>query len=213
MKTGKKVGFVLASMVAGFLSGVLNPVLFGVRGAILGGMLALGILACEVYRNAQKRDLSVGDILIAASVASLGAALLMKGWAVVIERFDLVSRNNDEFGGNDISEGLFGYTFLSCFLITVGIFLRYRNFTLKQRGYLNALCFWGLPFLSIFPRVAPSGDLNVITGFLFCWFGLLPFLLLWSRVAWLFGVFPKVATEKIGINPEPPVIGTERKDA
>ena len=192
MNIAKMVGFVLASMTAGFLSGILHPVLFGVRGAILGGMLALGILACEVYRKNQKRELSVEDILVTASIAALIAASLMEGWAVVIERFDLVTPGNEDFGMSRFSEGPFGYTFLSCFLITFGIFLCYRNYTLRQRGCFNALCFWVFPFLSIFSRVVPNGAPDDITGFVFCFgLGLLPFLLLWGGVAKLLGVFRK----------------------
>ncbi|HPR69374.1 MAG TPA: hypothetical protein PLJ99_08805, partial [Kiritimatiellia bacterium] len=42
--TQRKVLFVLVAAAAGFISGLLVPLVFGVRGAILGGALAIGAL-------------------------------------------------------------------------------------------------------------------------------------------------------------------------
>ncbi|MCL1919486.1 MAG: hypothetical protein FWG50_00170 [Kiritimatiellaeota bacterium] len=79
MKINKAVGFVLTSMAAGFLSGIFAPHVWGVRGAIFGGMLALGVLAYKKHGE-RKGHLAVAQALLIAIALSLAATLLIWGW-------------------------------------------------------------------------------------------------------------------------------------
>ena len=189
MKINKAVGFIFAGMAAGFVSGIMFPLELGVRGALFGGALAIGMLACEARRKA-KGHLSAGMTLIAAAVVALIVSLFAGGWEYIIRDMDVV-----EFGP---PKAPFVYTFLTGFLIAWGMFLCYRSYSLGQGRRLKALFFWGIPSLSAIPRAVifypPDGELprSVPVIAIFCLgVGVFPFLLLWGGTAWLFGFFRK----------------------
>ena len=191
----KAMGFILAAMVAGFLSGIMAPLALGVRGAIFGGVLAIGALVCRARQEA-KGHLPVGITLVVAMVAALVVSLFIEGWRIVIDRLgieDVASLPN----------GTYVYTCLTSFLIAWGLFLCYRSFLLRQSRWLKCLFFFGMPFLSTIPRAflfySPGGELPVGIPLiaLFCLgVGVLPFLLLWGLVARGFGFFRKDAHEE-----------------
>ena len=190
----RAVGFILAGMAAGFVSGISSPLVLGVRGAIFGGALAIGMLVCEIRREA-KGYLSDGVTLIAAAVVALAVSLLAGGWEYMIRDMDIV-----EFGPPKVP---FVYTFLTGFLIASGMFLCYRSYSLGQGRRLKALFFWGIPSLSAILRAvtfySPDSELprSVPVTAIFCLgVGVFPFLLLWGGTAWLFGFFRKGAHEE-----------------
>ena len=215
MKIVKTVCFVLVSMAAGLLSGFSHLVLFGGRGAILGGTLAIGLIAYEMYRKIRVR-LSAGATLIAASVTSLAAAQLMEGWAVVVRRLGFGPWNRGDFSMNEISQGPFGYTFLTCFLIMSGLFFCYRS--CAQRRYFSALFSLAIPPLSVIPRVVSAYGMSGVAGFangclLLFVLGLLPFLMMWiCSAALFFDFFSPKTYEETAVQPEPPASETERSD-
>ena len=187
--------FVLTGMAAGFASGLIVPFDFGVRGAIFGGILAVGMLVCEESRE-KKGCLPVRVTLIVAVTVSLVAALLMGGWSFITRDFFI----DEIFSFSNPILALYTSA-VGSFLISWGMFLCYRSYTLRQTEGLKSLFFFGMPLLSVIPRTASFGDLSsgesLVTVSLHCLaFGLLPFLLLWGLVARLFGFFRKKSYEE-----------------
>ena len=186
----KAIGFILAAMAAGFLSGIIMPLAFGVRGAIFGGALAIGMLACKARRET-KGHLSVGITVIITMAVTLVASLLIEGWLIVMERLLVF----DEFP----NDGTPVHTFLTGLLVALGMFLCYRSYLLNQRRSLKALFFLGLPSLSVLPRAASIVGLEAsyfVMSVAYCFVaGLLPFLLLWGLVAKVFGFFREATYE------------------
>ena len=182
----RSIGFVVASMVVGFLSGIFAPHVFGVRGAIFGGALAGGVLACDAYRK--KKGALPGTVVLAVAVAvSLGTFLLLYGRdAALLYLF------NTSFANMAGMSPTTSYSALTCFFISLGVLLCCRTYSF--------LYFFCIPLLSVLPRAIAlepgmrSGELPVgIPGlsFLCGMFGLLPFLLLWGGAARLFGFLRK----------------------
>ena len=179
----RSIGFVVTSMVVGFLSGIFAPHLFGVRGAIFGGALAGGVLACDAYRK--KKGALPDKVVLAVAVAvSLGASLLMCGWGKVARLCfpDIITYN--------LSQTTW-LSALTCFLISFGVLLYFQTPLPRY--------FWGMPLLSVFPRAIAIGA-GMLEGELAILFlaialsgviGLLSFLLLWGGVARLFGFLRK----------------------
>ena len=186
----RAIGFVVASMVAGFLSGIMVPYVYGARGAILGGLLASGVLACVSYRK--KKEVLPFTVVLGITVAvSLTAFLLMFGWdalllyladnAIIITTSDMLDMPLVRW-----------HSALTCFLISLGVLLYCKT-------HWRACFFW-LPLLSVLPRAIAleqqmrSGEfpISVLDGSFFCaMVGLLPFMLLWGFVAWQFGFLRK----------------------
>jgi hypothetical protein len=193
----RAIGFIVAGMAAGFVSGILNPLVFGVRSAIFGGMLAVGMLACAIYRE-NKEHLPAVVTLAVAVVASLVATIFIEGWLAVLRLVGYESMPSKV-------ELEFVYTFSSCVLIAWGMFLCFRSYTLGQNLFLRILLFFGIPALSVLPRAIAleeewgSGDLplDVLEISAYCFvLGLLPFLLLWGIVARAFGFFRAESYER-----------------
>ena len=183
----QSIWFVVASMAAGFLSGILSPQVYGVHGAILGGMLAGGVLTCNSYRK-KKASLPFTVILGYTAAVSLAAFLLIFGWDAL---FLYLANTTDIVSTADVPLTAW-HSALACFLITLGVLLYCKNHSLT--------CFFLIPLLSVLPRAIAfeqemgSSEVPIgVLGFsLFCTVcGWLPFMLLWGGVARLFGVFRK----------------------
>ena len=170
----RAIGFVISSIAAGFLSGIFEPHVWGVRGAILGGMLAGGVLACDAYRK--KKGALPGTVIVTCAVViSLAAFLLIDGWDTIC---------SNPFGVPQAT----WHSFLTCFFISLGVLLGCRCH--------SRFAFFVIPLLSIIPRAIKFGagmELGEILSafFFFGIVGLLPFMLLWGCVAWRFGFFRK----------------------
>ena len=182
----RSIWFVIAGMVAGFLSGLIAPHVYGIRGAILGGALAGGLLACDACRK-KKGELPVAIALAVAAAVSLVTFLLLCGWDAALPC--LPDKLIADTSGMPPTTW---HNALTCFLISSGVLLYCKNH--------SAACFFLIPLLSVVPRAVAleqqmrSGELPM--GFLaislFCAVvGLLPFLLLWGGVARLFGFLRK----------------------
>ena len=202
----KSIGFIVVSTIAGFLSGISDVTTFAIRGAIFGGVLAIGMLACAVWHETKGR-LSVWATLVAAGVVSLVSTPLMEGVWMMFPEGNLM----------DAPDRIPVYTFLTGFLIAWGMFLRYRSYTLKQWRLVKVLFFLGIPALSVLPRAVlfyePGGELpiDIPAASILCFlYGLLPFLLLWGGVTRWYGFFRKETHEETDVNPEPSVSETER---
>ena len=177
----RSTGFVIANMVTGFLSGMYLPHVFGIRGAILGGTLAGGVLACDACRK-KKGELPVTVVLAVAVIVSLVAFLLIRVW-------DAVLLSDKTFA---IVPQITWHSALTCFLISLGVLFYYKTGSL--------LVFFWISLLSVIPRAIAlepgmrSGELpmGVLVISIFCGVaGLLPFLLLWLCAAWLCGLSPQ----------------------
>jgi hypothetical protein len=186
----RSIWFIVAGMVAGFLSGILLPHIYGVHGAILGGTLAGGVLACNSYRK-KKGELPLTVLLGIVVVVSLTTFLLMFAWDALLL---YLSAHAVIANTSDISDipRVAWHSALTCFLISLGVLLYCRTHSFA--------CFLLIPLLSVLPRAIVleqhmrSGELPVgfLTVSLFCAVvGLFPFLLLWGGVAWLFGFLRK----------------------
>ena len=210
MKINKAVGFVLASMAAGFLSGIAN-LTFSVPGALMGGALAIGVLACDVWRE-RKGALPVGATLAVAAAVSLAVSPLVTGWRVMFP--------SDEIDSN-INFAAFAYTGLNCLSISWGVLLYYRSHSLRQgrlllKGFLFLVM---MPSLGLLPRLLlhqrPDSSRDELPGLIWLivpciWGGLMLFLLLWGLAAKLFGIFSHRGAEIVGAVREPPSAqGTE----
>ena len=176
----RAIGFIAAGMAAGFLSGILATSVWGIHGAILGGMLAGGVLACDAHRK-KNRHLPLALVLAIAATVSLAAFLPIFGWdKIIVDPIDAPQTT---------WHGVF-----TCFFISLGVLLGCSNSSL---GYF----FW-IPLLSVIPRaigfkegLAEETRIGALTVSLFCFaFGLCPFLLLWGGVARLFGFLRKTPT-------------------
>ena len=197
----KAMGFILAGMAAGFASGITMPLVLGIRGAIFGGVLAIGALACRASHKS-KGYLAVWITLVVAVVVALVTSLSVEGWQIVIDRLGIETTTS-------LSNGTFVDICLISFPIAWGLFLCYRSFLLRQSWWLKCLFFFGMPFLSTIPRAvlfySPDGELPVDIPLIvpFCLlFGVNPFLVLWGGVAWWFGFVRKEAHEESQVESE-----------
>jgi len=188
MKMVKTIGFVLAAVAAGFGSGLVDPSRGGVRGAILGGVLAGGILMWEVYRERKGHPPVVPTLLFAVAV-SFVVTLLCQAWeALLVFYFDDAHTWGWWWLWLDSKR-----IFLICLSIALGVFLWYRNFSLRQNGLLGCLFFWGIPLLGGIANAClrrQSTDFFSSGAFSnWWWWGLLPFLVLWGVVVFVFAIF------------------------
>ena len=187
MKTVKAIGFVVAAMGAGVLSGCNDPWGYGVRGAVLGGVLAAGVIVCERWRQ-RKGALPLGVTLSVAVAAALAVTLILEP-----RRFVMTVNNGLENRHPFVSPET-AWVFLTCLLIACGLLLCHRSYSLRQRWFVRGLLFWGVSALSLFPRAALFGEtiVSLFTNSFMrvCYVGgLFAFLLLWGLVAWAFGFF------------------------
>ena len=174
MKIIKAVCFIIAGMAAGLGSGYWDITRGGVRGAILGGVLAGGILAWEAYRE-KKGPLPIVPTLLFAVAVSVAVASLCQAWDVI------------RFSSNVIWRSSWVSTFLTCLLITSSIFLWYRSFSLRQHWLLGCFFFWGMPSLG--GITYQSGSVIRLSFQSFWWqYGLLPFLVFWGIAGFLFAI-------------------------
>ena len=175
----RAIGFVAVGMAAGFLSGIVFPHVLGIRGAILGGTLAGGVLACDACRK-KKEELPFIIVFGIAVVVSLTSFLLMCGWGEVV-RFCVPDPITAQLSQTT------WHSALTSFLISLGVLLYCKTHLLRY--------FLGMPLLSAFPRAMTfNREMNLDdlpNALFFCLVGLFPFLLLWGCVAWRFGFFNK----------------------
>jgi hypothetical protein len=90
--THRKVLFVLVAAAAGFISGLLVPLVFGVRGAILGAALAIGALVLhprpgDGLRPAKSLAATLG-LSLAVAAAAFAAICLWQLFVPHIQRQD-----------------------------------------------------------------------------------------------------------------------------
>ncbi|MDZ4199922.1 MAG: hypothetical protein U1E27_11640 [Kiritimatiellia bacterium] len=77
--------FILASALAGFLSGFMIPHVFGVRGAILGTLISVGALVLNPHRRRNGAvEISARKACATAAVVAVVAWSLIVAWDVVL---------------------------------------------------------------------------------------------------------------------------------
>ena len=161
--------FVLAGTLAGFLSGLMVPLIYGVHGAILGAALSVGAL----FLNPRRKDPGGKELGPWASVtlaAAVGAAAFAAIW--LWQYFLPDERMDDEIGllyFHPVS------ALVTCLIYTVGLLLFYRERQANRR--------WGWAWFAAAPllgAMARSWGKHGIQAFPYNLFvGALPFALLW----------------------------------
>jgi len=211
MTKTKALCFIFAGMAAGFVSGIFDPIFYGVRGAVLGGTLAMGLIVWRRYYEKEGQCMSIWRLHgIAIGVASLACAL-----SVVLSVLLYTQWFPESYNAKQIKAGMESNlwivhvlgTFVTCLFFAWGMLFCERSCALRQGRVIKNFFFFGMPALSVIPRAVSFGDTlssgELPIGFLgtviFCFVvGLLPFLLLWGIVARLFGFFYEKTYEESG---------------
>lgn len=170
----RNILFVLASALAGFLSGLISPLQFGIPGAILGATLSLGAIALHPARlPGEHPPLRPSRALaVAILTAAVASALIF-----VYAHFHPAPQNTD-FHFPPPSAAM---RFAICLTYTIGLLQFYRD---RQAGLPRAwLWFAATPLLAAFLRAAAVGDIGAVI--LFLPLGSLPFVALWLLAAFL----------------------------
>ena len=101
--------FILASALAGFLSGFTLPLAYGARGAILGATLSWGTLFLHPRRNQPDRPIPSPWTTVALSIAMAGAAVAaMALWHAAVP----IENQNMDFNLHPLSTAFIAYIIL-----------------------------------------------------------------------------------------------------
>ena len=170
----RNILFVLASALAGFLSGLLDPLQFGIPGAILGATLSIGAIALHPARlpgehPPPRRSRALAVAILAGAIA--GALIL------VFAHFHPAPRNTD-FSFPQPGAPM---RFAICLAYTIGLLHFYRD---RQAGLPRAwLWFAATPLLAALLRAAAMDEIEAVIFLLPI--GSLPFVALWLLAAFL----------------------------
>ena len=170
----RNILFVLASALAGFLSGLISPLQFGIPGAILGAALSLGAIALHPARlpgehPPPRRSRALAVAILAGAIA--GALIL------VFAHFHPAPRNTD-FSFPQPGAPM---RFAICLAYTIGLLRFYRD---RQAGLPRAwLWFAATPLLAALLRAAAMDEIEAVIFLLPI--GSLPFVALWLLAAFL----------------------------
>lgn len=161
--------FVLAGALAGFLSGLMIPLVFGVRGAILGAALSIG----AIFLNPRRKDpdgRGWGPWATAGLGLVVGAAAFAAIWLWAI----LHPHNypNDELG---ILYFIPLPTLATCLIYSLGLLLFYRKWQAGRRWAW--VWFVAVPILGAIARSWGKDGVEAIPFNLFA--GAIPFVTLW----------------------------------
>ncbi len=170
----RNILFVLASALAGFLSGLLDPLQFGIPGAIMGAALSLGAIALHPARLPGEHPPPRPSLALAVAIltAAVAGALIL-----VYAHFHPAPRNTDF----SFSQPGAAMRFAICLVYSIGLLQFYRD---RQAGLPRAwLWFAATPILGALLRAAAVGDIGAVI--LFLPIGSLPFVALWLLAAFL----------------------------
>ena len=164
----RNVLFVLAGAVAGFLSGLLSPLVFGVRGAILGAALSFG----AIFLNPRRKDpdgRGWGPWAAAGLALAVGATAFA---AIGLWQTIHPTPENDELG---LLYFLPLPALAACLIYPLALFQFYREW---QTGRRRAWAwFAAAPLLGAMARSLGKHGIEAFPNNLFV--GALPFALLW----------------------------------
>lgn len=166
-----KLLFVLTATMAGFISGLFEPLVFGVRGAILGGALAIGVLFLHP-RPADRPAMTIPSTLGLSLIVAGAAFAVICLWQLCINSFI----NNDEFGVTDFPPV---FSALTAWAYAATLLLFYRD---RQAGHRRAWAwFVAAPLIG---AVLRAGRFREIASVPYTFIlGALPFVLLWLLAA------------------------------
>jgi len=169
--------FLVSGALAGFLSGLMMPMIFGIRGAILGALLAAGAV------DVNARRLRRGDKGISVrETCAIAVVVAVVAWGLIVA-WDVVGRHGRR--AQTESWELFGWTSYGaplpiCLSYAVLILLGYRAH--QSESSPSWPWFVAAPFLGAAIRMAFWEEL--LPAFLFSFaLGALPFVLLWLTAA------------------------------
>ena len=170
----RNILFVLASALAGFLSGLMDPLQFGIPGAILGATLSLGAIALHPARLPGEHPPPRPSITLAVAIltAAVAGALIL-----VYAHFHPAPRNTDF----SFSQPGAPMRFAICLVYSIGLLQFYRD---RQAGLPRAWLWFAItPILGALLRATAVGDIGAVI--LFLPIGSLPFVALWLLAAFL----------------------------
>ena len=170
----RNILFVLASALAGFLSGLISPLQFGIPGAILGAALSLGAIALHPARPPSEQPLPRLGLALAVAilVGAIAGALIL-----VFAHFHPAPRNTD-FSFPQPGAGM---RFAICLVYSMTLLLFYWE---RQAGLRRAwMWFAAAPLLGALLRAAAMGEIGAVI--LLLPLGSLPFVALWLLAAFL----------------------------
>ena len=170
----RNILFVLASALAGFLSGLLDPLQFGIPGAILGATLSIGAIALHPARLPREQPPPRRSITLAVAIltAAVAGALIL-----VYAHFHPAPRNTD-FSFPQPGAPM---RFAICLVYSIGLLQFYRD---RQAGLPRAWLWFAItPILGALLRATAVGDIGAVI--LFLPIGSLPFVALWLLAAFL----------------------------
>ena len=167
--TSRNLLFVLAGTLAGFLSGQLVPMVYGVRGAILGAVLSIG----AIFLNPRRKDpdgRGWGPWAAAGLALAVGAVAFAAIWLWAIRH--PYNSSNDEMG---LLYFLPLPALAGCLIYPLALFQFYREW---QAGHRRAWAwFAAAPLLGAMARSWSNHGIEAIPYNLFV--GAVPFVLLW----------------------------------
>lgn len=161
--------FVLAGALAGFLSGLMIPLVFGVRGAILGTALSIGVLFLNPWRKGPEPRVpgpwACAGLGIVVGLAAFAAICL---WQLILP----INAQNDEIG---VANFYPLPALATCLIYSLGLLWVYRK---RQSGRgQDWAWFVAIPILGALAR---SLGMFAIQAFPYnLLVGALPFVLLW----------------------------------
>lgn len=161
--------FILASALAGFLSGFTLPLAYGARGAILGATLSMGTLFLHPRRNPPDRPIPSPWTAVALAIAVAGAAVAaMALWHAAVP----IENQNMDFNLHPLSMSA---RFATCLSFALPLLLFYRE---RQAGRQRAWAwFFAAPLLGA--AIRSWGFHQVEAAPFTLAFGSLPFVALW----------------------------------
>jgi hypothetical protein len=171
--TMRNVVFVFSGALAGFLSGLLLPQVFGVRGAILGAALSVGALDLNPRRTRRNgRPATVVETLKSAILTAIPAWLAILAWNALVPVPDLEPAYAMEHS-LVLSSGT------SCLTYTITLLMGYR--ARLARKWTAWVWFALAPFLG---AAARSAHFTEPSAYAITWMmGALPFVALWLIAA------------------------------
>jgi len=159
--------FILSGALAGFISGLLSPLVFGLRGALLGGAISAGVALLNPWRSDP-----IGQILSLPKTLLLSALVGGSVFAVIWACHSMFPLPADELGLNHFMPLS---SAISCLIYAVGILLTTRARLAGKRhawtGYLLT------PLCGALSRAWSFGEPAAIIYTLPA--GALPFMLFW----------------------------------
>ena len=165
--------FVLAGAVAGFLSGLTNPLVFGVRGAIVGAVLSGATILLRPRLNAPGSASPPDWITVGLGIAAAAVATaLIAGWHLFLPD----EGRNMDFQMSPLSTPM---RFATILCYTVPLLMFYRE---RARGKARAWAwFFGGPIVAALIRAWGYHQPGTLPFNLAL--GALPFSLLWLLAA------------------------------